>query len=74
MDESIGRARQSINELNVALYVTKESSVEIVYESLEDVMKLPEIVILNIFLPVIWMQPCLDLSIENQKGGGIKLN
>ena len=30
-----------------------ESSVEIVCESLEDVMKLPEIVIFNVFLPVI---------------------
>jgi len=49
VDQLIGRARQSINELNVALYVTKESSVEIVYESLEDVTELPEIVIFNIF-------------------------
>jgi len=32
----------------------KESSVEIMYESSEDVMELPEIVIFNIFLPVIW--------------------
>ena len=31
-----------------------ESSVEIMYESLEDMMRLPRIVILNIALPVIW--------------------
>ena len=33
----------------------KESSVEIMYESLEDMMRLPIVVILSIFLPVIWL-------------------
>jgi len=51
-----------------------ESSVEIVYESLEDVMKLPQTVIFNIFLPVNMSIAFLDSSVKNQKGGCIKLN
>src|SRR5882724_10227096 len=51
-----------------------EYSVEIVCESWEDVMKLPEIVIFNIFLPVNMSVAFLDSSIESQKGGCIKLN
>src|SRR5882724_2180122 len=48
-----------------------ESSVEIMCESLEDVMKLPKIVIFNIFPPVNMSIAFLELSIENQKGGCI---
>ena len=53
----------------------KEYSVEIVYECLEDMRRLPRVMILNISLPVVWAYiACLDLSIENQKGGCIKQN
>jgi len=51
-----------------------ESSVEIMYESLKVVIKLPEIVIFNIFLPVNMSVALLDSSVENQKGGCIKPN
>ena len=50
-----------------------ESSLEIMYESLEDVTKLSEIVIFHIFLPVNKRVAFLDSSVENQKGGYIKL-
>ena len=54
MDELIRGTRESVNELNMAHHITSvESSMEIMCESSEDVMKLPEIVIFNVFLPVI---------------------
>ena len=51
-----------------------EYSVEIVCESLEDVMKLPKIVIFNVFLPVNMSIAFLDSSVENQKRVCIKPN
>jgi len=66
MDESIGGTRESVNELNVAsILQAMESSVEIVCESLEDVTKLPEIGIFNVFPSSNMSIAFLYSSIEN---------
>ena len=51
-----------------------ESSVEIMCESLDDVTKLPEIVLFNVFPSSNMSVAFLDSGIENQKGGWIKPN
>jgi len=54
MNESVRRTGESIYELSVhPLLEAKESSVEIIFDFLEDMMRLPRVVLLNISLPVI---------------------
>src|SRR5882724_9815196 len=72
MSQSEGLESLSMSLTWPSILQAMESSVEIMYEWLEDVMKLSEIVIFNIFLPVNMSVAFLDSSIENQKGGYIK--
>jgi len=54
MNELIRRTGESIYELSMpSMLEANESSVEIMYEHLEDMMRLPRVMILNISLPVI---------------------
>jgi len=53
MSLSEGLESLSMSLMWPSMLQAKESSVEIMYKSLEDMSKLPEIVIFNIFLQVI---------------------
>ena len=73
MSQSEGLESLSMSLVWPSMLEAKVSSVEIMYECLEDMMKLPKVVILNI--PSSNMSVAfLDSGIENQKGGCIKQN
>jgi len=55
ISQSEGLVSLSMSLVWLSMLEVEESSVEIMYESLEDMMRLPRVVILNIFLPVIWV-------------------